>query len=204
MSMRLALPLGLILAGCLLQGCTPPVKTGAGAGAKTAPDQVKAAPEQVKTATDHASKESEWDDQKIAAKAVDRIYEQLKVLMHVNVTSFKRNVLISGEVPDETAKATIERIVTGIDGVRNVYNELVVSPNSSLSSRASDSLISSNVKMRFAPDKRFYASDIKVVTENGTVFLMGRLRRAEGEAAAEVASTTSWVRRVVKLFDYID
>jgi osmotically-inducible protein OsmY len=88
--------------------------------------------------------------------------------------------------------------------VRNVNNELVVAGVSSLTTRSSDTLITSDVKFRFMQDKRFEANYIKVVTENGTVYLMGIVKRAEADAATEVASTTGGVQRVVRLFEYLD
>ena len=190
MKMRLIFSVGLALMACLLQGGFPVIAAEAGDGARTAPDR--------------SASEAYREDLKIETRAIDRIYEQFRIFMHVNVTSFNRNVLISGEVPDETTKAAIEKIVSGIEGVRYVNNELVIFGNSSLASRSNDSLISTNVKLRFAGDKNINAGDIKVVTENGTVFLMGKVKRAEADAAAEIASTTSRVKRVVKLFEYAD
>lgn len=157
-----------------------------------------------KKAPDRSFDEVYREDQKIEAKAIDLIYEKFRILIHVNVTSFNRNVLISGEVPDEPIRTEIEKIVSGIEDVRHMNNELVISGNSSLASRSNDSLITTNVKLRFARDKHISADHIKAVTENGTVFLMGNVNRAEADAAAEVASTTSRVKRVVKLFEYAD
>lgn len=190
--MRLAFPVHLILIACLLPGGSPSVFAAeAEGGSKTA-------------AHDHSINETYMADQKIETKAADLIYNQFKILIHVNVTSFNRNVLISGEVPDDTARTTIEKLVSGIEGVRQVNNELDVSGNSSLASRSNDSLITTNVKLRLARDKHINTEHIKVVTENGTVFLMGNPTRAEAGAAAEIASTTNRVKRVVKLFEYTD
>lgn len=185
--MRLAFLAGSVSIVFALQGC---VAADAGGGARTAPDR--------------GTIETIREDQKIEARALDRIYEQIRVFIHVNVTSFNRNVLISGEVPDATTRSAIEKIVSGIEGVRQVNNELVVSGNSSLAARSNDSRITSSIKLRFARDKRFYSGDVKVVTENGTVFLMGNVKHAEAEAAADVASTTGGVKLVVKLFEYAD
>jgi len=138
------------------------------------------------------------------AQAFDRIGKLYKNNVHVNVTSFNRNVLISGEVPSEAEKAEIGKLVRGLENVRNVNNELVVSGVSSLTTRSSDSLVTSDVKLRFMQDKRFEANHVKVVTENGTVFLLGIVKRAEAEAATEIASTTGGVQRVVRLFEYLD
>ncbi len=188
--MRIAPLLLLVLLSGSLQGCFPVAAVGVGAG--------------VMMAQDRRTSGAYVEDEAIEAKASDRIGKQYKDKAHVNVTSFNRNVLISGEVPGETVKAEIGRLVSGIENVRNVSNELVVSGPSSLTSRSSDSLVTSDVKLRFMSDKRFNGEHVKVVTENGTVFLMGIVKRAEADAATEVASTTGGVQRVVRLFEYLD
>lgn len=174
-----------------LQGCFPVVATGVGAGALMIADR--------------RSSGAYIDDEAIEVKAFDRIGKKYKDNqgVHVNVTSFNRNVLLSGEVPNDGIKADIADIVKIIDNVRNVSNEVVVAGTSSLTSRSSDSLVTSDVKLRFAQDKRFNANDVKVITENGTVFLMGLVCEPEANAATELASTTGGVQRVVRLFEYI-
>lgn len=186
--MRLAFLAGSISVAFALQGCVAADAGGSGA----------------RMAQDRGTIETIREDQRIEARALDRIYEQIRIFIHVNVTSFNRNVLISGEVPDEATSSAIEKIVSGIEGVRRLNNELVISGNSSLASRSNDSRITSSIKLRFARDKRFYSGDMKVATENGTVFLMGNVKRAEADAAADVASTTGGVKLVVKLFEYTD
>ena len=188
--MRIISMLLLVLLSGSLQGCFPVAAVGVGAG--------------VMMAQDRRTSGAYVEDQAIETKAFDRIGKQFKKDVHVNVTSFNRNVLVSGEVPSEDVKTEIGRLVAGVENVRNVSNELVVSGPSSLTSRSSDSLITSDVKLRFMGDKRFNAEHVKVVTENGTVFLMGIVKRAEADAAAEVASTTGGVQRVVRLFEYLD
>jgi len=187
--MRVFSLLLLVLVSGPLQGCFPVVAAGVGAG--------------VMMAQDRRTSGAYVEDQAIETKAFDRVGKQYKDV-HVNITSFNRNVLISGEVQTEAVKAEIGSIVSGIENVRNVSNELVVSGTTSMTSRGSDSLITSDVKLRFMNDKRFNADHVKVVTENGTVFLMGIVKRAEADAATEVASTTGGVQRVVKLFEYLD
>lgn len=189
MKMRPTLKACLIFIACALQ-IGPVSAADAGEGAKVAQGR--------------GINESAREDQKIETRAIDLIYQQFRIYIHVNVTSHNRNVLISGEVPDEATRTAIEKIVSGLEGVRNVNNELVISGNSSLASRSNDSLITTNVKLRFARDKHINAEHIKIVTENGTVFLMGNVKRAEADAAAEIASTTDRVKRVVKLFEYAD
>ncbi|HZW26038.1 MAG TPA: BON domain-containing protein [Gallionella sp.] len=188
--MRVILLLLLALLAGSLQGCFPVVAAGAGAG--------------VMMAQDRRTSGAYVEDEAIETKAFDRIGKQYKNNVHVNVTSFNRNVLISGEAPSEAVKAEIGKLVRGIENVRNVNNELVVSGVSSLTSRSSDTLVTSDVKLRFMQDKRFDAGHVKVVTENGSVFLMGIVYRAEADAATEIASTTGGVQRVVRLFEYLD
>ncbi|TAN78621.1 MAG: BON domain-containing protein [Gallionella sp.] len=190
MTMRVISLLLLALVSGSLQGCFPVVATGVGTG--------------VMMAQDRRTSGAYVEDQSIEIKAIERIGKQFKGNVHLNVTSFNRNVLISGEAPSETAKAEIGRIVSGIENVRGVNNELAISGTSSLTSRSSDSLITSDIKLRFVNDKRFSADHVKVVTENGSVFLMGIVKHAEADAAAGIASTVGGVQRVVKLFEYLD
>lgn len=174
-----------------LQGCFPVVATGMGAGALMAADR--------RTAGAYI------DDQEIEVKASNRIGEQYKDKVYVNVTSFNHHVLITGEVPDETTRTGVEHVVAAIANVKAVSNELTIGPLSSMSSRADDTLITSNVKLRFLDNKNtFQANMVKVVTENGTVYLMGLVFHKEADAAANIASTTKGVQRVVKVFEYLD
>lgn len=188
--MRVVSLLLLVLLSGMLQGCFPVVAAGVGAG--------------VMMAQDRRTSDAYIDDQKIETKAAELIDRQIDSVMHVNVTSFNYHVLISGEVPDEPAKTEIGKIVSGIEKVRDVQNELAVTPTSSLASRSNDGLITSNVKLRFMNNAYFTADHIKVVTESGTVYLMGLVNRAEAEAATEIASTTQGVQRVVRMFEYLD
>ena len=189
--MRIVSLLLLTLLTGALQGCFPVVATGVGAGALMIADR--------------RSSGAYIDDEAIEVKAFDRIGKKYKDNkgVHINVTSFNRNVLLSGEVPNDSVKSDIADMVKTVDNVRNVSNELAVAGVSSLTSRSSDTFITSDVKLRFAQDKRFDANHVKVVTENGTVFLMGLVCEPEATAATELASTTGGVQRVVRLFEYI-
>jgi osmotically-inducible protein OsmY len=184
------LPLLLVLVTGLLQGCFPVVAAGVGTG--------------VMMGQDRRTSGAYVEDEAIENKAFDRIGKQFKNDVHINITSFNRNVLISGEVPTEAVKSEIGKLVSGIENVRNINNELAVSGTSSFTSRGSDSLVTSNVKLRLMNDKRLNAEHVKIITENGTVFLMGIVKHAEADAATEVVSTTGGVQRVVKLFEYLD
>jgi osmotically-inducible protein OsmY len=181
----------LMLASGSLQGCAPVVAVGIGTAG-------------VLMVQDRRTNEALIDDQQIEASASERIDKQIKSVMHANVTSFNRNVLISGEAPDESTRNEIGKIVSGIEKVRKVNNELAVSPSSSLVSRSNDSLITSDVKLRYLNNKRFNPEHIKVITENGTVFLMGIVNHAEADAATEITRTTQGVKQVVRMFEYLD
>lgn len=188
--MRIISVLLLTLIAGSMQGCFPVIAAGVGTG--------------VAMVTDRRTGGSFIEDELIENKALSRIRKEYRDNTHVNVTSFNRNVLISGEVASEAIKNEIGKIVAGVENVRNINNELVISGVSSLTSRSSDTIITSDVKLRFTQDKRFDANHVKVVTENGTVFLLGIIKRAEADAATHVASTTKGVQRVVRLFEYLD
>jgi osmotically-inducible protein OsmY len=180
----------ILLISASVQGCFPVIAAGAGAGALMVQDR--------------RTSGAYIEDEAIEDKAFNRINTQYKNTVHVNVTSFNRNVLISGEVPDATVRIQVERIVANIQNVGKIHNELNVGMSSSLTSRGNDSLITSNVKMRFLQDKRFSANSVKVITENGVVYLMGIVNHKEAEAAAEVASGSKGVASVVQLFEYVE
>lgn len=143
------------------------------------------------------------EDQNIEVKASHHIGDVVTDLSHVNVTSYKGNVLVTGEVPDEITKTKVGDTVKAVESVRNVTNELAIGPKSSLSSRTNDSYITSKVKAQFVSENRFPANYVKVVTENSVVYLMGYVTKAEGDAAAEIASNTTGVEKVVKVFEYL-
>lgn len=188
---RRTLLLGLLAAATLplLQGCFPVVATGVGAGAALVSDR--------RTSGTYV------EDEGIEWKVASRIRERFGDAVHVNVTSYNRNVLLTGEIPNESVRGELDRIVAGVDHVRGVINEVVVGPHSALTSRGNDALITSNVKARFVDAQRFSAHHVKVVTEANVVFLLGIVTRAEADAAAEVARTSKGVRKVVRVFEYI-
>ncbi|NMG64955.1 BON domain-containing protein [Azoarcus indigens] len=188
---RRTLLLALLAASSLplLQGCFPVVAGGAVAGAAIA--------------TDRRTSGAYVEDQGIEWKTSSRLSERFGDAIHINVTSYNRNVLLTGEVPNETIRAEIERIAAGVENVRGIINEAVVAGNSSLTARGNDTLITSNVKARFVDSQRFSANHVKVVTEANVVFLLGLVTRAEADAASEIARTSQGVRKVVRVFEYI-
>jgi len=154
-------------------------------------------------ATDRRSSGTYVEDEGIEVKAASRLSDQLKDKLHVNVTSYNRKVLITGEVPDAATRTAIQNIVAGVENVTATVNELEIMAPSSLTARANDSLITGQVKAAFIDAKDIYASSFKVLTERGTVYLMGRVTQAEGNRAADVARTQRGVQRVVKVLEYI-
>ncbi|MGE0557127.1 MAG: BON domain-containing protein [Burkholderiales bacterium] len=143
------------------------------------------------------------EDQGIELKAANRIEAKVKDA-HINVTSYNRAVLLSGEVPSEAAKADAEKIARAVENVRSVFNELQVSGNASLQARTNDAVLTSKVKARFVDAGKFSPLHVKVVTENGVVYLLGMVKRQEAADATEIARTTGGVRKVVRVFEYLD
>jgi osmotically-inducible protein OsmY len=154
-------------------------------------------------ATDRRTLGAQTEDKAILLKGEARVSRLVGDAGHVNITSFNRKVLLTGEVRDETMKQAVEREVSEIEGVQSIVNELAVMGVTSFTSRSNDTLITGKVKAAFVDTKDLYANSIKVVTERGTVYLMGRVTQREGQLAAKVASSVSGVQKVVKVFDYI-
>lgn len=173
----------------ILQGCFPVIATGVGAGALMIADR----------RTSGAYVEDEGIELKAANRLDDRFHDQI----HVNVTSFNRHLLLTGEAPNETVREEMGRIAAAVANVKGVVNEVQIGGNSSLSARANDTYLTSKVKARFIDSDRIPAHIVKVVTEASTVFLLGIVTQREGDAAAELASTTSGVRKVVRVFEYV-
>ncbi len=146
---------------------------------------------------------AQTEDKTITVKAELRVPKIAGPDAHVNIASFNRRVLLTGEVRDEAAKANVEREVRSIEGVQTIDNELEIAGPSSYTSRSSDALITTKVKASLVDMKTISATSFKVVTERGTVYLMGRVTQREGQVAADVARGVSGVQRVVKIFEYL-
>jgi osmotically-inducible protein OsmY len=179
----LALPLVVVM-----QGCVGVAAVGVGAG--------------VASAFDRRTTGAQVDDEGIELRATNRISERFGERVHVNVTSFNRSVLVTGEAPDAKTKEEIEKIVAGVPSARTVTNDMEVMPNTTLGNRANDASITGKVKARFLDASRFNPLHVKVVTERSVVYLMGVVTEAEAADAVEVARTTGGVRKVVRMFDY--
>ena len=176
-----------------LQGCVAVVATTAAGGVLVAEDR----------RTNAAMLEDESLEFKVGGRIVEK-YNSQRDKLHLNVTSYNRNVLITGEVPSDEVKAGAEKIAREVPNVRNVTNELVVGEPASFGSRSNDTLITSKAKTRFIEARKFQPNWVKIVTENKVVYLMGIVNHKEAADAADIASTTSGVEKVVKVFEYTD
>ena len=172
-----------------LTACLPLVASGAVAGGAVAADR--------RTSGYYV------EDENIELKAFKKMETNLGEHAHVNVTSYNRNILLTGEVPDATAKTKAELLIKEIENVRTITNEIAIAPKTSLSSRSNDTYLTSKVKTKFVTENKFPANYVKVVTENSVVYLLGIVTKAEADDATAIASNTDGVAKVVKVFEYM-
>ncbi len=144
------------------------------------------------------------EDEGIELKAEKAIIEQIGDNIHANVTSFNRNVLITGEAFNEESKTKAEAIIKSIENVRGVTNEVIIAAKTSFGGRSNDTYITSKVKTNMVTENRFQANYVKVVTENSVVYLMGLVTHKEADDAVDIARNVDGVESVVKVFEYLD
>jgi len=188
-SARMTLIAALLASALAASGCIPLVATGAAVGALAA--------------LDRRSIGAQTEDQEIELRAAARMREALKQPGGVSVTSFNRKVLLTGQVASDDDKRAAEAAVSALPNVRSIHNELQVLGRPSLSASAADASITARVKTALVEAQDLHANVIKVVTESGTVFLMGLVSRREADRAAQVASRVAGVQRVVTVFEFI-
>ncbi|MES2258972.1 MAG: BON domain-containing protein [Pseudomonadota bacterium] len=190
---RLRRPLAMaVLGGALLtslSGCVGLVVGGAVGGTLAA--------------SDRRTFGAQTEDKSIALKAELKLPNLVGDAGHVNIASFNRRVLLTGEVRDQAMKDALEREVRAIDGVLSLTNELEIAGPASYTSRSNDALITTKVKASLVDMKDISANSFKVVTERGNVYLMGRVTQREGTIAGEVARGVSGVQKVIKVFEYM-
>jgi osmotically-inducible protein OsmY len=182
--------LALLAAAALPLGACVPIVIGAGGAAVYS------------SLEDRRSTGVQIDDESIEVRASNRISDRFGSRVHVNVTSYNRVALVTGEVPDDGARAEIEKIVRAVPNVRDVTNDLQISGLSSYGSRSNDTYLTSKVRGRLFDTKRVSPVHLKVVTESGVVYLMGLVTEPEAEEAVDIARNTGGVRKVVKVFEY--
>lgn len=187
---RLALAGAALVAASALSGCAAVLLGGAAVGGAM-------------VYTDRRTSGTQVEDEGIELKSYGRLKESLGDRGHINVTSYNRMVLLTGEVPSEADRAKAEQTVRGVDNVNAVVNELAVMGESSLTSRSSDLILTSKVKGAFVDAKDVQANTIKVVAERGIIYLMGRVTEREATRAADVARSVGGVLKVVRVFEVI-
>lgn len=187
---RLAAVLAAAAAVTALGACAPIVVGGAMVGSAL-------------MVTDRRTSGAQVEDQAIELKGVNRAREIVGDRGHINITSYNRQVLLTGEVPSEADKAAIEQNVARIENVRSIVNEFGVMGASSLTSRSNDTILTSKVKASFVDAKDIFANAFKVVTERGTVYLMGRVTEREATRAADLTRSIAGVQKVVRVFEIL-
>ncbi|WP_412103132.1 BON domain-containing protein [Polaromonas sp. SM01] len=179
----------MVVLGGSLTACFPLVLGGVAGGAMVA--------------TDRRTSGAQLEDEGIELRAMSRLRDNLGSRARVSVTSYNRQVLITGEVLNEQDKKLVEQVVSRVENVNGVVNELAIIDSPSLVQRSSDVLITGQVKALLIDTKDLYAGAFKVVTERGTVYLMGRVTQREADRATEIARGGRGVQKVVRIFEVI-
>ncbi len=191
-SKRPSLLLSVLAAAALagsLSACAPLILGGAAVGAMVT--------------FDRRTSGAQLEDEGIELRAGSRLRDALGDRAHVNITSYNRQVLLTGEVPNENDKQLAEQIATKVENVKGIVNELAVRGNTSLAQRSSDTLVTGKVKASLVDEKDLYVGAFKVVTERGVVYLMGRVTQREADKATQITRNISGVQRVVRIFEII-
>lgn len=186
--------LGLIIgSSILLQGCVTATVVGVGAAAAT------------KVATDPRTVGTQVDDETLEEKVLITINKdnQVKSEARVNIVSYSGNVLLIGQASNEMLKEQITNIAEGVENVKKVYNEMTIGSPIKFGQISKDSWITTQIKSKLLVDSNVKSTDIKAITENGEVFLMGNVTQNQANAAANVARHVPGVKKVVKVFNYI-
>ena len=189
-STRPALLLTALAASTLLGACAPLLIGGAMVGGSM-------------MVTDRRTSGTQLEDQGIEMKAAKRSDEAVGERGHINLTSYNRLVLITGEVPTEADKAAVELAVARVENVRSVVNELAIGSASSIGTRSNDTLLTSKVKASMVDAKDVLTNAYKVVTERSVVYLMGRVSEREAGRATDIARGVSGVTKVVRVFEIV-
>ena len=177
-----------LVSASLLGGCAPLVLGGAMVGSAL-------------SFSDRRTTGTQLEDEAIELKSGSRV--RAISSGHVNVTSYNRTVLITGEVTTEAERLAVEQAVARIENVQSTVNELVVGFSSSIGARSNDTILTSKVKAGYLDARDLQSNAIKVVAERGVIYLMGRVTEREAGRAADVARSVGGVRKVVRVFEVI-
>ena len=188
---KLVLVLGSAM---LLQGCVAAAIGGAAVAGAT------------KVATDPRSMGTQLDDETLESRVNSAIKkdQQIKSEARISVTAYSGRVLLTGQVPNENLREVASSLAKGVQNVNDVYNEVRVGPKVDFAQISKDSWITSQIKSKMLVDSKVKTSDVKVVTENNEVFLMGNVTQDQGNAAAELARNVAGVTKVIKVFNYLN
>lgn len=183
--------LTIISLACSLQGCIFVVGAAAGAAA-------------VAVVYDHRTLQNSLQDTTVANKIIERIraVPGLRDHCHIEVTVFDDVVLLTGQTPSADFKAQAENIAQTTPDVRRVYNQLTIEGPTSSLTRTSDSWITTKIKSQMLATEDLKSGSIKVVTENGVVYLMGLVTQQQADTSVDIARQVSGVQKVVKIFQY--
>jgi osmotically-inducible protein OsmY len=153
--------------------------------------------------TDRRTSGAQIDDEAIELRAALRLREALGDQVHINITSYNRQVLLTGETPTEAMKQQAEQIVSRVDNVRGIVNEIAVMAPTTLPQRSGDVLITGRIRASLVDASDLQATAFKVVTERGNVYLMGRVTAREAERSTSIARQIGGVQRVVRIFEIV-
>ena len=181
--------LAAVLGASLLSGCAPLVVGGAVVGGMVA--------------VDRRTSGTQLEDEAIELKVANAINKEMGERVHLNVTSYNRRVLLTGEIRSDADRSRATLLAQSQENVNQVVNDLAIGAASSISQRTKDVVTSGQVKAAFVDAKDLQASAVKVVTERGIVYLMGRVTPREAQRATDIARSTSGVAKVVKVFEDI-
>ena len=181
--------LAAVAGASLLAGCAPLVVGGAAVGALVA--------------VDRRTSGTQLEDESIELKVANAVRQEMSDRVHLNVTSYNRRVLLTGEVASDADRSRITQLAQSQENVKNVINDLAIGDASSLSQRTKDTVISGQIKASFVDAKDLQSSAVKVVTERGIVYLMGRVTAREAQRASDIARGVSGVVKVVRVFEEI-
>jgi len=178
----------------LLQGCVAAAIGGAAVAGAT------------KVATDPRTVGTQIDDETLEERVKSAIYkdQQIKSEARISITSYSGRILLTGQVPNDNLREIATSLAKGVQNVNDVYNEVRVGPKVSFSQISKDAWITSQIKSKMLVDSKVKTSDVKVITENNEVFLLGNVTHDQGNAAAEIARNVSGVTKVVKVFNYVN
>jgi osmotically-inducible protein OsmY len=172
-----------------LPACAPLIIGGAAVGAAMA--------------FDRRTSGAQLEDEGIELRGASALRQTVGDRGHVNITSYNRQVLLTGEVPNEQAKQAAEQAVSRVDNVRGIVNEIAVMPNTTLAQRSNDTLITGKVKASLVDERSLSIIAFKVVTERSVVYLMGRVTQREADRATQIVRNINGVQRVVRIFEII-